>query len=107
MQLYEAAGTHANMREWYFGGQQRGLIGATCGGIFVKWRQPENFAPLSYSAQRSFMARNQALAAAIPAAHGGVMEISCDQCVRRFGGPVFVAILSATSTREALPWTLP
>jgi hypothetical protein len=77
MQLNDAnvqrRATHANLREWYFDGQEPGQFASTCRGIFAKSQRPGIFALPHYSAQRSFIARDQPLAAAIPATH----DMSC------------------------------
>jgi hypothetical protein len=71
MQMFvRSRGTHANLPEWYFNGREQGQFASTCRGIFAKSQQPRNFALPHYSALRSFVARDQPLAAAIPATHG-------------------------------------
>ena len=63
--------THANLRDWYFRRRERGPFPSNCHEIFAKSQGLQIFAPLHCSAQRSIVARDQALAAAIPAAHDG------------------------------------
>jgi hypothetical protein len=57
------------LREWYFSGRERGQFASTCHAIFAKSQRPGFFAPPHCVAQRSFVAHDQALATAIPAAH--------------------------------------
>src|SRR5664279_3702234 len=66
--------THANLRDWYFSGRERGPFPSNCHEIFAKSQGPGIFAPLHCSAQRSIVARDQAVAAAIPATHNAACK---------------------------------
>jgi hypothetical protein len=72
--------THAYLRNWYCSGRKRGQYSCACHGIFAKSPPLKNIALPHRAARRSFVARDQALAAAIPAAHDAACEFrACDK----------------------------
>ena len=68
--------THAEMPDWYFNGRDRGRFRSSCREFSMNSPQPGIIALPHLSARRSFVAHDQALAAAIPAAH----DVPCKFC---------------------------
>jgi hypothetical protein len=90
MALARGDGAHAIMRGSAFSHPGKRHFDAASRQIVVKFSARLNFAPPNPSAWRSFSARDQALAAAIPGTH----DKSCKFRVAGFGGRPISAILA-------------